>query len=162
MARIPMGHARSSDEAGFTLVEFVVVLLVAMVLLDVAAGGLVPARQMAGLQSAEHSFRSLHARSRAHAIERGTTVRLELDPFVDRAHVVAGTDTLESFDFQETYGVDVESEVDGSNVLLTQCMSSRGLGDGACTSFSSPADITFAQGDRARSIRLLPLGQVLD
>lgn len=162
MARIPIGHAPNSDEAGFTLVEIVVVLLIAIILVDVAAGALVPARQAAGIQSAEYAFRSLHARTRAHAIERGSTVRLELDPFADRARIVAGADTLESFDFQEEYGVDVESRVGGSIVHLTQCMSSRGLGDGACTSFGEPAEITFAQGDRSGAIRLLPLGQVLD
>ena len=162
MDRWCIPHAAYSREDGFTLIEFVVVIVIAMVLMDVAAGGIVPARQAAALESADYAFRSLHARARAHAIERGTNARVELDPAEDRARVIVESDTLISLDFAETYGVDVESRVSGSMVELIQCMTPRGVGDGPCTSFYSPAEISFIQDGRTRALRLLPLGQVLD
>lgn len=162
MDRWCIHHEAYTREDGFTLIEFVVVLVLAMVLMDIAVGGLLPARRAAALESAEYALRSLHARARAHAIERGTDARFEIDPAADLARVVVEADTIVTVDFAETYGVDVESQVGGSVTALTQCMTPRGVGDGACTSFSSPAEIALFQDGRSRVIRLLPLGQILD
>lgn len=151
-----------SREAGFTLIEVVIVVLVGSILMDMAAAGFVTSRKAVALESAEYSFRSLQARARAHAIERGTISRFEVDPAEETVRVIVGTDTIAALDFGDTYQVDLESRIAGTPVALTQCMTPRGVGDGPCTSFYAPAEIEFAREARARRIRLLPLGQILD
>lgn len=151
-----------SPKAGFTLIEVVIVVLVASVLMDMAASGFVTSRRAVALESAEHSFRSLQARARAHAIERGRISRFEVDPTEDEVRVIVGTDTIAMLDFGDAYQVDLESRVSGTSVALRQCMTPRGVGDGPCTSFYAPAQVEFSRESRARRIRLLPLGQILD
>lgn len=146
-------HPRSG---GFTLIEILVAVTVGMVLTGIAAMNTVGARATYGLSAAERAFGGLHARARAHAVERGTTVRFHVDAGTDSVWVSVGGDVLDGINLQREFGVDVA--VDGSSFHL--CFTPRGFANPACSSSSGAQKVVFYRGNRTRSLAVLPLGQV--
>ncbi len=148
------------DNTGVTLLELVVALTVGGILMGIAVNAYGGAQGRSALRSAESSFLSMHAQTRASAVERGERVRLVVDSGNDRVSIVAGTlddpITLRTQNFLEAFGTVVRSVPE----LVELCMTPRGFAELGCNSFSSEATIAFARGGQEREVRILPLGQV--
>src|SRR5687768_8788025 len=67
---IPMTNRRS----GFTMIELVIAITIGIVLTGIAYRGFAGYMGRTAARSARTTFASLHARTRANAIEMGTTV----------------------------------------------------------------------------------------
>jgi prepilin-type N-terminal cleavage/methylation domain-containing protein len=143
--------------AGFTLIELAITLVVSGVLLTMVGRALGDAQRRIAADQAMKTYEAMHARARAHAIERGTNVLLVLDTSADTAAISIGGDVIETTHFRAELGVDVWS--DASNPVQV-CMTSRGYGDASCMSFNSTVRLSFGTGSDTSSVQLLSLGQL--
>ncbi|MCK5650641.1 MAG: prepilin-type N-terminal cleavage/methylation domain-containing protein [Gemmatimonadetes bacterium] len=142
---------------GFTLMELIIVLVIASVLLSMAVGKIGQTRSVLAGGAARQAFLALHSRTRAQAIEFGTTARLMLDISGDSAWIVQGGETIETYRFANDH-VDVESNSQDHTVQM--CMIARGYSEPRCNSFTEPIELTFRTAESAASVVLLPMGQV--
>ncbi len=141
---------------GFSILEVTMTVLIGVTLTDMAVRRVAPVQSTVAVSSSANTLKSLAARTRAHAIERGVIARLEIDTVEDRASVMVGAEVLESVDFS-TMGVDLQSET--SRVRL--CMNPSGFGEMGCNSFVSDISINFVRGEKSSTIVLGPLGRVI-
>jgi prepilin-type N-terminal cleavage/methylation domain-containing protein len=141
---------------GFTLIEVVITIVIGVILTSIAIKGFGEIGNQTAARSARQTFASLHARARAHAIERGQIVRLLVDATGDSVWITRDTEVLESVRFAEEYAVDIQSSPD----RFTLCMNARGFADTDCNSFSSSVRVVFSRGTQDYSAELLPLGQL--
>jgi prepilin-type N-terminal cleavage/methylation domain-containing protein len=153
------------DRRGFSLLELVIVLVLGGIIASVAINSFGNAQSRMGPRSAQSQFLTMHAHTRAIAVERGGMARLTVTPgtgvvSVDfRATPDDDWELLQERDFGDSYGVAIETG-GGGDVRL--CMSPRGYAaPSPCTSFDDEARIRFIRGGQAAGIVLLPLGQAL-
>lgn len=139
------------------MIELLVALLVGSVLISVAVSSLSSVQTRYAVRSARDSFISLHARTRAHAIERGGRTDLLVFSAGDSVLILSGADTLERVHFQESMGVDIRM----SGASLRLCMNARGFANTSCNSFNTVAKVGFAQGSEVQEVEILPLGQLV-
>lgn len=142
--------------AGFTLIEVVITILIGVILTSIALKGFGELGNQTAARSARQTFSALHARTRAHAIERGQTVRLYVEPTGDSVWIERDSEILEKVRFQEEFDVDIQAS---SRFIL--CMNARGFADTDCNTFSSTVTLTFVRGTQTYTAELLPLGQLL-
>lgn len=142
---------------GFTLIEVVIALLIGSILTSIALSQFGNARGGFAVRGARNTFISLHARTRAQAIELGTTIRLYLLVNGDSVTIRNGSTVLETVHFGDELHVDLSSTA-GS---LRLCMNSRGYADTDCNSFSSTVTVTFKQNADSTQLKILPLGQLV-
>ena len=102
--------------------------------------------------------RVMHSRARAHAIERGTVVELNIDGSGDSVWIQAGTERLEVVNFSDALDVDLRGYPDDD---VTLCMSPRGFAKESCNSFKSLGAAFFVAGDEILWAAFLPLGQLV-
>lgn len=140
---------------GFTLMELVMVMVMASVLVGVAGKAFGSTQRRFAAEQGRMVFESMHARARGQAIESGAPVRLYVDTAADTVSLTRGKVVLETIHFADELAVDI-----GGN-SLTLCMGPRGFASDACTSFDTPQKLTFTRGDNTESIRILPLGQLV-
>lgn len=143
---------------GFTIIELVIVLVIGSVLASMAMGRIAKTRSVLAGGAARQAFLALHSRTRAQAIEFGTTARLMLDVSGDSAWIVQGGETLETYRFTDDHVDVVTNSVD--HTLLQICMIARGYSEPRCNSFTEPVELTFRTAESAASVILLPMGQV--
>ncbi len=144
--------------AGFTIIELAVTIVVAAALLTLVSRALGTAQQRVAADQAQKTYEALHARARAHAVERGTTVRLVLDTEADSASVVLPDgEILETVHFGPELNVDVQSAATSPVVV---CTTARGYGDASCMSFNATVTLSFVAGNDQATLQLLPLGQI--
>ncbi|MEJ2539794.1 MAG: prepilin-type N-terminal cleavage/methylation domain-containing protein [Gemmatimonadota bacterium] len=145
------------SKQGFTMVEMVIAISVAAILLGIVTQAFGEVQNRFAAQQGLRLFEAMHARARAHAVEGGVNTQLWVDTPGDSIWLVRGGQTLEVVRFDDELGV----EITGSPNYFRLCMGPRGFADTDCTSFSSPASLTFAQGANERSVEILPLGQLI-
>ncbi len=145
------------DTAGFTLPEIALALVISLILLSLTFRAAQPALESTSVRSAEHVFRALSARARAHAIERGTMVRLNIDPVGDSVWITRGNVTVESYDFRAELGIDLNTNKGAASV----CMTPRGFADPNCSSPSVFLTYFEAPGV-TRVVKMLPMGQIVE
>ena len=145
--------------AGFTLIELTVTIVVAGLILSLVGRALGDVQRRLAAQQAMKTFEALQARTRAHAIERGTEVDLVLDTDGDSASIVLAGRVLETIHFRSELGVDVWSNASSNPV--TVCLNPRGYGDPSCMSFTSVINVYFGAGSDTVSLHMLPLGQIV-
>lgn len=141
---------------GFTIIEMVIVIMVGGILLSITVAGFGAVESRTAARQARNVFAGLHARARAHAIEFGTTTRLEMDMGGDSVWIVRNGTTIETIRFADQFGVDLTS---GAN-RHTLCMSPRGYADTDCNSFTTSATVTFERAAESMAATILPLGQL--
>lgn len=107
--------------------------------------------------AARQAYLALHARTRAQAIEFGSTARLMLDIPGDSAWIVQGGNTIAAYHFSND-GVDVQSS--SSDAVVQMCMIARGYSEPRCNSFDGSVTIHFVTAQVTESVVLLPMGQV--
>ena len=146
-----------NQSQGFSLFELIVVLFIGSVLLSVTTNKISSTRGVLAAVAARQAYLALHSRTRAQAIEFGSTARLMLDIPGDSAWIVQGGITLETYRFAPD-GVDVQSS--SSDAVVRMCMIARGYSEPRCNSFDESVTLLFVTAQASESIVLLPLGQV--
>lgn len=141
---------------GFTIIELIIAITVGGVLLTIAIAGFGAVESRTAARQARNVFAGLHARARAHAIEFGTTTRLEVDVGGDSVWISRDGTTLETIRFADEFAVDLTA----ASSRYTLCMSPRGYADTDCNSFGAAATITFARAGESMTATMLPLGQL--
>ena len=144
---------------GFTIIELVIALLVGSILTSIALSSFGNSTARFSVRGARNSFISLHARTRAAAIERGTTATLVIDLAADTVAIVRSDTVIASVNFMSQFDVTLTN----SNTLLTLCMGPRGYADEGCTSFTTSQTLgfVFTNGSDTVNLDILPLGQLV-
>ena len=137
--------------------ELIIVILIGSVLLSVTVGRISGTRSVLSAVGARQAYLALHSRTRAQAIEFGSTARLMLDLSGDSAWIVQGGNTIETYRFAPD-GVDVQSS--SSDAVVQMCMVARGYSEPRCNSFGESVTLTFVTARSSTSLVLLPMGQV--
>ncbi len=150
--------SRSPD--GFTMIEMVIAILIGSILTSIALTGLSNAQAGYAVRGAKTTYEALHARARAHAIERGENVMLHLDEAGDSAWIAHAGDVLETIHFDDNWNVDVEMTGTGATSMKL-CFTPRGYADLNCSTPSGMFVLVFRRGTDQESIILLPSGQIL-
>ena len=143
---------------GFTMIELTIALVVVAILLSVAVNAFGDAQNRMATEQSVRLFQSLHARARAQAVERGTRASLWVDTPGDSAWVTRNGETLASVRFDDEFGV----EIVGSPSFFRLCMGPRGFAELSCTSLTGPARLIFSQNQRADTVVVLPMGQLVN
>jgi prepilin-type N-terminal cleavage/methylation domain-containing protein len=141
--------------SGFTILELVIVIMVGALLTGIAFRGFSGVQGRMAARQARQSLASLHARTRANAIEMGTTVQLNIDRGGDSAWVQRGSTRVETIHFRGELDVDIQ----GSGTVRL-CMNPRGFAETACNSFTSTETIVFAAGGDTAGVQIRTLGQL--
>jgi prepilin-type N-terminal cleavage/methylation domain-containing protein len=144
-----------SRRAGFTLIELLIVIIVGMVLTGIAYRGFSGYMGKVAARQARTSFAALHARTRANAIEMGTTVQLNVDRDRDSVWVQRGATRVETILFRTSLGVDIE----GSGTLRL-CMNPRGFAETSCNSFTTTQTLVFKGGTDTAGVEVRTMGQL--
>ena len=79
---------------GFSILEITITVVIGIALTDMAVRNIAPVQSRVAVSSSTNTLTSLVARTRAHAIERGAIVRLEIDTVEDRASIMVGAVNL--------------------------------------------------------------------
>ncbi|MDT8342607.1 MAG: type II secretion system protein [Longimicrobiales bacterium] len=141
---------------GFTFIELVIALVVGGILIGISIREVGQVQRRMSVTQGMRAFQSLHARARAHAIERGTLVALFLDTAGDSAFIWDAGGAFETLRFQE-FGVDVSA----NPAVVRVCFTPRGYADPDCNSYGAGTVLSFAQGTNTRTLELLPMGQLI-
>lgn len=137
------------------MIELLIAIVIGLVLTGMAYRGFSDYLGRAAAQSARNSFASLHARTRANAIEMGTTVQLNVDREADSVWVQRGSTIVEAVPFGSDLGVDIQ----GSGTVRL-CMNPRGFAETSCNSFTGTETLVFAAGADTAGVELRTLGQI--
>lgn len=140
---------------GFTLIEMVIVVMVGIILSSIALSAFQGVQGRAAARQARLVFASLHARSRANAIEMGQMVRLNVDRDTDSVWVDRGATRVETMRFDDELGVDIL----GSGTLRL-CMNPRGFAETTCNSFTTTQTLVFEAGGDTAAVRIQTMGQL--
>lgn len=143
---------------GFTLIELVIALVIGSILTSIALAGFGNARGPFAVRGARNTMVSMHARARAHAIEKGQRVVLYVDPGGDSVSITTDSTVIETIYFGSELNVDIQT---GSGSAVRLCMNPRGYATEACNSFTTPMRVTFWHNADSASVGLLTLGQLV-
>ena len=158
----PVGSANEMEmdkrRSGFSIIELVVVLMVGSVLTSIAITSFNGVSGRFAAKGARQTLMAMHARARAHAVEYGQIVRLNLDPDDDSVCLSRAGEVLEVLDFGEGFNVDIRTSTDAE---LSVCMNARGFADMGYNNFDSLLTVTLSLASDTTSIRVLTLGQMV-
>ena len=141
---------------GYSVLETLTAVSIGMVLLSVSVRALSPVQENTAVRSADQAFRTLLAKTRSQAIERGENAILYLDAAGDSAWIERGNQKVDGFKFGEEFGVDVRTAG-----AVQICMTPKGLASTSCGT-ATLMTISFQVGSASRSLKVLPLGQVIE
>jgi len=143
------------DRRGFTVLEILLVLGIAVVLVSIAWSAAGQARAGYAVRSARTAFGSLSARARATAVERGRTIYFEVDQSGDSAWIRDSTEILETLKLGGFGGVEIDAS-------FQQCFGPRGLAMPPCGTVAAPLELRFSRGTRWAGAQVLPMGQFVE
>ncbi len=147
---------------GYTIIELVVVLMIAATLLGFGVTSLNRASAERGAIGARDTYVWLGRRGRTLAVQRGTNVLLSLKVSTQRAKLLLGPTVLDQVYFYDQYAAKptLSSGLDS----LVICYTPRGVASGGCSIPSGSTvpitTVTFTRGGRTASAMVQALGQV--
>lgn len=137
------------------MIEMVVVVLVGAILTGIAISSFNGVQGRMAARQARLTFASLHARTRAQAIEFGETTSLWVDFDKDSVWIQRGAVRIETIRFQRGLGVDIQG-----TGKLRLCMNARGFANTVCNSFGTTQTVVFAAGSDTAGVQIRPVGQL--
>ena len=140
---------------GFTVIELVIVMMVGALLTGIAFRSFNGVQGRMAARQARQTFASLHARTRATAIEMAAVTQLNVDFGGDSVWIQRGTTKVEVIKFRDQLGVDIL----GTGVLRL-CMNPRGFAETTCNSFTTTQTVTFQAGADTAGVQIRTLGQL--
>ena len=147
---------------GFTIVELVIVLVLAGIAIAIVSPPLNRAFQRTGTRAAMDEFASTHSLARSAAVRFGRISELHIDATNGRFWVEVDTsstggvkDTVGVVKYLEGTGVTLESD----RTLL--CFDARGLPTTRDSCEAPDATLRFTSGDKERIVTITALGRVL-
>jgi len=143
------------------MVEMVIAILIGSILTSIALSGLSSAQSGYATRGARTMYASLHARARAHGIERGENVMMHVDATGDSAWIEHDGEVLEMIHFDDAINVDLRVTGTSPPSSFTLCFTPRGYTDPDCNTLSAGVRIGFWRGAVADSLFLLPFGQLV-
>ncbi len=151
-----------TPRGGYTIIELVVVLMIAATMLGLGVTSLTRASAERGAISARDTYVWLARRGRTLAVQRGTNVKLSLRVSSQRARLLLGTTVLDQVYFYDQYAA--KPLLSSGNDSLVICYTPRGVASGSCSVPSGSTvpvtTVTFARGGRTASALVQALGQV--
>lgn len=134
MIRAQCRQASGSARNGFTIIEIIVVLVIMGVMALVAFPSLGDAVTDRRARNARNDLIYVASRAQMAAVERGSMVRLSMDPSTDRLTILAASgDTIEVFDMQAQDDADLLI----SDGTLHVCYSPLGFAHPSCSDTSN-------------------------
>ncbi|UCC81541.1 MAG: GspH/FimT family pseudopilin [Gemmatimonadota bacterium] len=147
---------------GFTIVELIIVLVMAGVIMAVISPSLSRAFRRTGVRAAVDEFSSTHSLARSAAVRFGRMAELHID--VDASAFWVEVDTSSAGGVMDTVGVVKYQQGNDVTIKSTRallCFDARGLPTtrGACE--APDAEIVFSSGSRVDTITITALGRIL-
>lgn len=149
-------------DAGYTLIELMIVLVLFASLLAIATPLLVREMQGAKTRAAVNQFSSAHRLARATAIRYGGTAEFHIDAATARFWIEV--DTSQAGGVTDT--VRTIHDVGGGNVVMTSnrslvCFNGRGLATTVGSCEAGDLTVTFAVSGRTDTVTASSLGKIL-
>ena len=146
-----------TNRLGFTLVELLIVVVIASILLGVAFPRVQAAFHQRDVNGARDGVLLLGAQARARAMEQGRTVEFHFDRVAGVAWVEQSGDTIQALDVGDQFGVDISS----STAHLVMCYTGRGFATEPCsTPLAEELEITFERQGHSAGLEVWQLGQM--
>jgi prepilin-type N-terminal cleavage/methylation domain-containing protein len=142
---------------GFSLIEVIIVMGVGAVLAAMTVMSFGSVRGSMTVNAAKGTFQTMHAATRAIAVERGMLMRLVADPADATVSIEEGCGGGGTVVQTET----LPANIDTGGGIFAICMTPRGYADPAGNSFVNEGTIAFTQGSHSVELRFLPLGQAI-
>lgn len=145
-------------QAGITLIEIMIVVLVLGVVAATTAPLVANAYHRQAVQTAADEFRSSHALARSAAIKhaRRTSLHVEAARFWVEADTGAATGVTDTI----TYVRELANNVQMSSNRTILCFNAKGLPSVRQPCEAPDATIVFSLGDHADSVKISPVGRV--
>lgn len=159
----PGAHPQTGPSGGFTLIELVLVLMVAGVLTTIALPSLRGYLARQDARDASQAFMLAAARARSAAVARAGLIRLRVDPEADLIQVVEPSgDVLHSVDLAGGQReADVVAEGIGGDESLNVLYTPRGFVDpGKEDGGLLPVRVGFSRGDHTVWTEMTVAGHV--
>ncbi len=147
----------STRRSGFTLVELVLVLVIAGVLAAIVVPPAGEYLQQRSLVNARDAVAAMASRARALAVQQGDIVKLRVSPDTERVTVLSfdETETLETLDLSDG---DIRADLTAAQEI-TVCYVAGGYADPGCSS-GVPGTIGVSNSKGTLSFDLNGAGQV--
>ncbi len=148
---------------GFTLIEMFTAMVLIAVLSSIAFGKFNKSSANRSAVGARDAYVWLGRRARALAIQRGTVVRMTLNPTTEQARLWLGQTGVKpvlgsGISFRNDFKVNVATS-SGDSIVV--CYSPRGFAlTGTCTTSGLPKTATFSRAGQFAVATVQPLGQV--
>ena len=146
------GGVATRARGGFSIVELVVVIIIAAVIMGMSVGAYHKVADNRSVKSARDTYGWMARRARAAAVQRGQRIRLVL--VLGTAQAILRSTPEDRVDFRKEYGATVTTSVTDSLVL---CFDPRGM---TCSTAGLPATVTFSRGGATAVATVQALGQV--
>jgi prepilin-type N-terminal cleavage/methylation domain-containing protein len=156
--------SRRSRRAGFTLLELLVVVTITGVLGSLAILSFSTVQGRMGARSAQSNFLSMHAQTRAFAVERGGPARLVIDTQTNELRIEApdpdgNMEIVNRLDLAGEFNVNLTLNSGSTTTPAIVCFTPRGVADPGCGTISQVTVVRFSRGNRTADVQLLVLGQ---
>ena len=143
---------------GFSMIELLVVVVIAAVLMTIGTNKFRKFEKYQSIQNASNAVIQLARRARSAAIEKGTTVQLDIDATNMRAVVSVGGTAIDRIYFSE---LGVTSVVNSTGATITVCYNARGFALTSTCSTALPATVTFSRADQSGVVTVQALGRIV-
>jgi prepilin-type N-terminal cleavage/methylation domain-containing protein len=153
--------ATTRRSAGFSVLELVIVLAVGGVLAGITITRFGGVQDRMAVRAAQAEFLSLHAQTRASAVERGIPLELAVDPATGAIEIREGCAGDGAVLQMSNLGANHKVSLETGDGPLTLCMTPRGFADPGRNSFGQQGRVGFVRGPEQRGVVILPLGQAL-